>query len=74
MPVCRYDAEDVYIEMWRNFNEDENFHDDKYPGKLPKDWYLFRNFKIELYGKEVRNIIDFYMILLLNRQKYRLLL
>lgn len=49
---CRFDAEDVYNEMWRKYH-DEEFHHEKYPGKLPKDWFLFKNFKMELYGKEV---------------------
>lgn len=29
------------------------FHDEKFPDKEPKDWFLFRNFKMELYDKEV---------------------
>lgn len=49
---CRFDAEDVYNEMWRKYH-DEEFHHEKFPGKLPKDWFLFKNFKMELYGKEV---------------------
>lgn len=34
-------------------NAEKKFHDDKFPDKLHKDWFLFRNFKIELYRKEV---------------------
>lgn len=34
-------------------NAEKKFHDDKFPDKSPKDWFLFRNFKMELYGKEV---------------------
>lgn len=49
---CRFDAENVYAEMFRK-NAEKKFQDDKFPDKSPKDWFLFRNFKIELYGKEV---------------------
>lgn len=46
--------------MWWNLNDDENFYDDKFLGKLLKDWYLFKNFKMEFYGKEVWSIIYFF--------------
>lgn len=48
----RFDAEYMYAEMFRK-NAEKKFHDDKFPDKSPKDWFLFRNFKMELYGKEV---------------------
>lgn len=48
----RFNAEDVYTEMCRKFIAGK-FHDEKFPDKEPKDWFLFRNFKMELYDKEV---------------------
>lgn len=50
----RFNAEDVYTEMCRKFIA-RKFHDEKFPDKDPKDWFLFRNFKMELYDKEVGN-------------------
>lgn len=48
----RLNAEDVYTAMCRKFIAG-SFHDEKFPTKDPKDWFLFRNFKMELYEKEV---------------------
>lgn len=47
-----FNAEDVYTEMCRKFIA-RKFHNDKFPDKEPKDWFLFRNFKMELYDKEI---------------------
>lgn len=47
-----FNAEDVYTEMCRKFIAGK-FHDEKFPDKEPKDWFLFRNFKMELYDKEI---------------------
>lgn len=62
---CRFDAENVYAEMFRK-NAEKKFQDDKFPDKSPKDWFLFRNFKMELYGKEVWIIWIFFKNIIIN--------
>lgn len=58
---CRFDVEDVYNEMWWKYY-DEEFYYEKFFGKLLKDWFLFKNFKMEFYGKEVWEWILFIFI------------
>lgn len=43
---------DVYIEMCWKFIVGK-FYDEKFFDKELKDWFLFRNFKMEFYDKEV---------------------
>ena len=34
-------------------HQDGDFRDDKFPNKTPFDWFLSKNFKMNLYEKEV---------------------
>lgn len=48
-----FEAEDMYIVQQNvaKYHDDE-FYDEIFAGKLPKDWFLFKKFKMGLYGKE----------------------
>ncbi|XP_078322009.1 heat shock 70 kDa protein 12B-like isoform X2 [Crassostrea virginica] len=47
-----FNAESVYSKMFRD-HVNGKFRNDKFPNKSPSDWFLFRNFKMKLYEKEV---------------------
>nr|XP_022309127.1 heat shock 70 kDa protein 12B-like [Crassostrea virginica]XP_022309128.1 heat shock 70 kDa protein 12B-like [Crassostrea virginica] len=47
-----FNAEVVYSKMFRD-HLNGDFKDDKFPNKSPLDWFLFKNFKMRLYEKEV---------------------
>ena len=51
--LSRFTAEEHYSKMWQDYENGE-FNNEKYPdNKTPSDWFLFRHFKTNLYGKKV---------------------
>lgn len=51
--LSRFYAESVYSTMFMD-HLNGDFKNDKFPNNSPSDWFLFKNFKMKLYEKEVQ--------------------